>query len=88
MYAAGMKGHTWTYNSKFLGSFRYLTAMDAIKFIVGRREKILSQSNSLKENYKTASHYYKLWSMPGQSLGQQKFRGETNYENLDYRLDV
>ena len=24
--------------------------------------------------------------MPGQFLGQQKLRGETNYEQLDYRL--
>ena len=25
--------------------------------------------------------------MPGQMIGQQKFRGETNYDNSDYRLD-
>jgi hypothetical protein len=24
--------------------------------------------------------------MPGQFMGQQKLRGETNYEKLDYRL--
>jgi len=35
----------------------------------------------------TSGEYYKLWSMPGQFIGQQKLRGETNYENRDYRLE-
>lgn len=43
MNSVGMREHSWTYNNKILGPSRYLTAMDAIKFVVGRREKILQQ---------------------------------------------
>ncbi len=50
--------------------------MDAIKYVVGRRKKLLEQQQG---NNITATEFYKLWSMPGQMLGQQKFRGETNY---------
>lgn len=31
--------------------------------------------------------YYKIWTLLGQMTGQQKFRGQTNYETKDFRID-
>ena len=46
MNLVGLKGHSWTSNHPILGPSRYLTVMDAIKFVVARKEKIISQLNS------------------------------------------
>lgn len=53
MDAVGMKGHSWTHDVPFLDPVRYLTVMDAIKYVVGRKEKYLQQ-NSVKGGPKTA----------------------------------
>ncbi len=52
-------------------------AMDAIKYVIGRQQKNLTDTNNTQ--YETASDYYKIWSMGGNMNGQQKLRGETNY---------
>lgn len=32
-----MTGHSWTYDNKFTDAFRYLTAMDSVKYVIGRK---------------------------------------------------
>ena len=73
-----MSGKKWTSPEN-----KYLMVMDSIKHVVGRRQKILEQQQDLM--YKSSSDYYKIWSFPGQMVGQLKFRGESNFENEDYR---
>lgn len=51
--------------------------MDAIKCVIGRKEKELLES--ARGNVASpASQYYNLWSMSGYN-GVQKFRGMTNF---------
>jgi hypothetical protein len=46
--------------------------MEAAKYVSARRQKyLIDQSNS---EIKSVSDYYKIWSLPGQMIGQQKFR--------------
>ncbi len=55
--------------------------MDAIKYVLGRREKLIQNKKNQKNEqlYENSGQFYKLWSIPGQFIGQQKLRGETNY---------
>ena len=84
----GMYENRWTSDS-FSHQARYLTVMDAIKYVLGRREQIIQneKDQNNKKLYDNSGQFYKLWSIPGQFIGQQKLRGETNYENRDYRLE-
>ena len=59
--------------------------MDAIKCVVGRKQKQLRDKP--KGKFKQASDYYKIWSINGYR-GQQKFRGHYNFDNTyDFRFN-
>ena len=85
MKNVSMYENRWT-SDNFWHQGRYLTIMDAIKYVLGRREKLI-QNDKLIKLWENSGDYYKIWSIPGQFIGQQKLRGETNYENRDYRLE-
>jgi len=54
--------------------------MDAVKCVVGRKEKELQKNGSTAVS--PGTKYYKLWSMNGY-FGVQKFRSFANIENID-----
>ncbi len=58
----------------------YLIVMDSIKCVIARRQQALVSEG--KNEYASASDYYKIWSMNG-NMGQQKLRTKTNYENVN-----
>ncbi len=43
MKSVEMTDHSWTARKFFVGPQRYLTAMDAIKYVIARRRKLLEQ---------------------------------------------
>lgn len=55
--------------------------MDAIKCVIGRKEKELEKNTSDKL-ISPGSKYYKIWSMNGY-FGVQKFRSFAKIENID-----
>ena len=57
-------------------SNHYLIVMDSIKCVIARKQQALVSAG--KNEYVSASDYYKVWSMNG-NLGQQKLRTKTNY---------
>jgi hypothetical protein len=56
---------------------RYLLAMDSIKYVIARRQFLLEKERIV--GYADVSDFYKLWSISGQMIGQQKLRAETNF---------
>lgn len=68
MIDVDIKNHKWISKEN-----RYLIVMDVVKYVIGRREKILRESRN--SEYYSSADYYKIWSLPGQMIGQQKFRG-------------
>jgi hypothetical protein len=72
------------YNRKWTDSSNvYLAAMDSIKMVMGRRQKLLDAQISKEVNYRgprSCAEYYGVWSMSGY-LGQQKLRSFTNFDN-------
>lgn len=54
--------------------------MDAVKCVVGRKERQLEGRGG------GAAEYYGIWSMNGYN-GVQKLRGFTNFENPDSELN-
>jgi mannosyltransferase OCH1-like enzyme len=77
----GVSGNSWT-NPNDL----YLTSMDSLKNVVGRRQKELEEKAKEKgyDGPLTANEYYGIWSMSGYR-GQQKIRAHTNFDNNYYR---
>ena len=63
------------YNRKWTDSSNvYLAAMDSIKMVMGKRQKLLDAQISKDVNYRgprSCAEYYGVWSMSGY-LGQQK----------------
>lgn len=37
MESVEMTGYSWTYDNILTGAFRYLTAMDSVKYVIGRK---------------------------------------------------
>lgn len=70
MTSVGMEGAKWTKTKD-----RYLLVMDVVKYVVGRREQLINSSSTAPRTYQSAADYYKIWSLSGQMIGQQKFRG-------------
>lgn len=76
----GVRNDSWT-NPNDL----YLTSMDSLKNVIGRRQKELDQK-AKEKGYNgplSASEYYGIWSMSGYR-GQQKIRAHTNFDNNYY----
>jgi hypothetical protein len=63
----------------------YLTSMDSLKNVVGRRQRELDEKAKGKDynGPMSASEYYGIWSMSGYR-GQQKIRAHTNFDNNYY----
>lgn len=72
------------YNRKWTDSSNvYLAAMDSIKMVMGKRQKLLDAQILKDVNYRgprSCAEYYGVWSMSGY-LGQQKLRSFTNFDN-------
>jgi hypothetical protein len=51
--------------------------MDSIKYVIARRQFLLEKEKIV--GYADVSDFYKLWSISGQMIGQQKLRAETNF---------
>ncbi len=58
MKEVDMYGDRWTNTES-----QYLLAMDSLKYVAARRQKIL-KDKGIKE-YHNAPDYYKIWSWPG-----------------------
>ncbi len=75
-----VKDHSWT-NDKDL----YLTSMDSLKNVIGRKQNELNKKAQSKDytGPRSAAEYYGIWSMSGYR-GQQKIRMHTNFDNSYY----
>lgn len=76
----GVRRDSWTNDNEL-----YLTSMDSLKNVVGRKQKELEKVRDGKD-YKgprTAAEFYGIWSMSGYR-GQQKIRINTNFDNSYY----
>uniref|UniRef100_A0A1J3K3S6 Uncharacterized protein n=1 Tax=Noccaea caerulescens TaxID=107243 RepID=A0A1J3K3S6_NOCCA len=75
-----VKGDSWTNDNEL-----YLTSMDSLKNVVGRRQNMLD-AKAREKGYKgplSAAEYYGIWSLSGYR-GQQKIRIHTNFDNSYY----
>ena len=72
--------HSWTKQNNL-----YLTSMDSLKNVIGRRQNELDEKAKEKDydGPRSASEYYGLWSMSGYR-GQQKIRINSNFDNNYY----
>jgi hypothetical protein len=73
-------GNSWTNQNDL-----YLTSMDSLKNVIGRRQNELDEKAKEKDydGPRSASEYYGLWSMSGYR-GQQKIRIHSNFDNNYY----
>jgi len=75
MHDCGIFSHKWTD-----ASYRYLSVMDAIKCVVGRRQIDIENNPQKYPGVHHANQYYRLWAING-FTGQQKFRYQYNLGN-------
>jgi hypothetical protein len=73
MIECGTNEYRWTHPHD-----RYLTSMDALKAVVGCRQKQVLSDPGKYANIKNAADYYKIWSFNGFN-GLQKFRYYNDY---------
>ena len=76
----GVKGDSWTNDNEL-----YLTSMDSLKNVVGRKQRELDKVRDAKDYQgpRTAAEFYGIWSLSGYR-GQQKIRINTNFDNSYY----
>lgn len=75
MRQCGILDHKWTD-----ATYRYLSAMDSIKCVLGRRQIDIDRNPSKYGAVRHTNEYYGLWAMNG-FTGQQKFRYQYNLAN-------
>jgi len=73
--------HKWTSPTD-----RYLTAMESLKCVIGRRQMDIDQHPEKYNGIKHANDYYKLWTFNG-FTGIQKYRYYNNYVNNFQKVD-